>query len=38
LKKYGKCLLRIGENKINLFHIKTEEEIKKEKEKYEEMQ
>ena len=35
LKKYGKCLLRIGEEKINLYYIKTEEEIKKEKEKFE---
>ena len=32
LKKYGECLLRIGLNKINIYYIKSEEEIKKEKE------
>ena len=29
LKKYGDCLLRIGQEQTNLYYIKTEEEIKK---------
>ena len=33
LKKYGDCLLRIGQEQTNLYYIKTEEEIKKEQEK-----
>ena len=30
LKKYGDCLLRIGQEQTNLYYIKTEEEIKEE--------
>ena len=35
LKKYRECLLRIGLDKITLYYIKSEEEIKKELEEKE---